>query len=126
MLLLINTGELNKLCVTLNELAIDSLPLDNWLFVFQKDQGFDTQKVFLDDTSTHIERYNLFELTEGVTITFTTFGDHSYKVYQMPDRNDTDETRGFLVEQGKAKIRSIEEEIPTYTPDLEAPVYTPQ
>lgn len=102
MTLKITKGQVSRLTVTLSELADASLP-NIWLFVFKKDQGEQTYKVFLEDISEAEESYNQFLINEPLDVDFMT-GDYSYKVYQMPDEDDTDESRGVLVEIGKARI----------------------
>lgn len=87
--------------VTLRELAKENLP-DIWLFVFKKDQGEQVYKMFLEDISISEASYNQFIIDES-TIDFMT-GDYEYKAYQMPDENDMDQTRGVLVEVGKARV----------------------
>ena len=102
MTLKITKGQVSRLTITLSELADASLP-NIWLFVFKKDQGEQTYKVFLEDISEAEESYNQFLINEPLDVDFMT-GDYSYKVYQMPDEDDTDESRGVLVEIGKARI----------------------
>ena len=123
MMLIINENQTNELTVTLCELAVDTLPLDNWLFVFVKDEGEDEYKIFLTDISPNKPRYNLFELIEGTDVDFQRAGDYGYKVYQMPDQNDTDESRGHLVEEGKARVKFIEEETKSFKINTKAKVY---
>lgn len=87
--------------VTLSELAKENLP-NIWLFVFKKDQGEQIYKMFLEDVSIAEKSYNQFIIDES-TVNFMT-GDYEYRVYQMPNEDDMDETRGVLVEVGKARV----------------------
>lgn len=80
------------------------------------DQGGAEYLLFLTDISADTERYNLFILDEGTDITFTTEGDYKYQCYQMPDTDDTDHTRGTLVETGKAVVFEVDAANPTFTP----------
>ena len=50
-------------------------------------------------------------------------GDYEYRVYQMPDTNDIDYTRGTQVEIGKMRLIDTPQNIPTFTPNNEALIY---
>lgn len=115
MLLRVKKGQENRLVVTLTELVNLLSPI-NWLFRFTNDQGSKEYALFLTDISTSSERFNLFVLEEGTDVTFTTLGDYKYQCYQMPDTNDTDHTRGTLVETGKAVVFVDDTATPTFTP----------
>ncbi len=113
-----------QFALTLSELANPNVA-NNWLFRFRKEQSKDSYEylLFLTDTSANIERYNLFTLVEGTTVTFEFVGDYEYRVYQMPDTNDTDYTRGTLVELGKMRLTQTPEVIPTFTPNTQQTIY---
>lgn len=49
-------------------------------------------------------RYDLFEFTEGVEITFPTLGDYMYQVYQVPNDETLNPADGVLVEVGKLEV----------------------
>lgn len=102
-MIVITKNTLNKVCLTLTEKAVVGEGSD-WLFVFSKEQASIEYKFFSTDISTVVQRYNLFEITEGVDVTIKDLGDYDYWIYQMPDTDDTDETRGNLVEVGKCKV----------------------
>jgi len=122
-MILIQKNQLNKVCLTLSELENPSLPI-NWLFRFVLDQDDSYEYLlFLDDISTAPSRYNLFELTEGVDVTFKFEGDYLYECYQMPNNTSTDFTLGLLVETGKMRLLEVTEIIPTFTPNTETPIY---
>jgi hypothetical protein len=115
-------GQENRLVLTLSELADVDLP-NNWLFVFTKDQGGEQYKLFLTDVSPFEEVYNQFALTEGSDVTFADNGDYKYEVYQMPDTDDLNQTRGQLVEVGKLRVVPASIERPAYTPNKNKHVY---
>lgn len=109
--------------VTLTELSDLLTPL-NWLFRFISDQSEREYLTFLTDVSEATERYNSFPFTEGVDITFEEAGDYKYEAYQMPDTNDTDYTRGTLVEVGKVRVIDQEAANPAYNAEGNNNVYT--
>ena len=123
---LITKGQQNKQIHTLSELASDELE-NNWLFVYRSDSGKETVKSFLTDSSAHVDRYNEFIFTEGTDITFNELGAYLLKVYQMPDQDDTDETRGLLVEVSRVQVISASEtEFKQYNTNTNAKAYKKQ
>ena len=123
MTLLITKSETKNLVVTLSEL-VDLLTPVNWLFRFINDQTQREYLTFLTDESEATERYNSFPFTEGVDITFSELGDYAYYAYQMPDTDDTDYTRGTLVEVGKVRVIDTAIVTPAYDATLNEDVYT--
>ena len=123
MTLLIEKGETKNLVVTLSELVDLTTPV-NWLFRFISEQTEREYLTFLVDESTATERYNSFPFTEGVDVTFEETGDYKYESYQMPDTDDTDYTRGTLVEVGKVRVIDTEVENPAYDAEGNTNVYT--
>jgi len=111
-MILLQQGQLNRIAVTLSELESDLLP-NNWLFVFyyEQSQGDEqySKRAQLPDLSVSTKRYNYFELTEGVDVTFDKVGDYEYFVYQMPNDTSTNESLGELVETGKMKLIGVED-----------------
>ena len=106
-MILLRQGQLNKIALTLTELANPLLP-NYWLFVFklEQSQGDEeySKRVQFTDLNTVTTRYNYFEVTEGTDITFDLVGDYQYFVYQMPNDTSTDESEGELVEEGKTRL----------------------
>jgi len=111
-MILLQQSQLNKIALTLSELASPSLP-NNWLFVFyfEQSQGDEeySKRVQLEDLAVITARYNYFELIEGTDVTFEIVGDYEYYVYQMPDALSTNELEGLLVEVGKMKLIGTED-----------------
>jgi len=116
-MILLQQNQLNRIAVTLSELKSDLLP-NNWLFVFyyEQSQGDEqySKRAQLPDLSVSTVRYNYFELTEGVDITFDKTGDYEYFVYQMPNDTSTDESIGELVETGKMTLKGAQDVQYTY------------
>jgi len=116
-MILLQQNQLNRIAVTLSELKSDLLP-NNWLFVFyyEQSQGDEqySKRAQLPDLSVSTVRYNYFELTEGVDITFDKTGDYEYFVYQMPNDTSTDESIGELVETGKMTLKGAKDVQYTY------------
>lgn len=124
-MILLQREQTNQIALTLSELASVSVP-NNWLFRFVLDQDDSYEYlIFLPDESTSQERYNLFTLIEGTDLDFKFIGDYLYEVYQMPDQNDTDYTRGSLVENGKMRLIETDQTDPTFEPNTQTPIYDP-
>lgn len=111
-MILLQQNQLNRIAVTLSELKSELLP-NNWLFVFyyEQSQGDEqySKRAQLPDISVSTARYNYFELTEGVDITFEKTGDYEYFVYQMPNDTSTDESIGEIVETGKMTLKGAQD-----------------
>lgn len=122
-MILLNKNQSNTLALTLSELANPNVA-SNWLFrfVLEQDKSYEYLK-FLTDENANFERFNLFTLVEPTDIDFKFKGDYTYYVYQMPDTNDTDYTRGTLVESSKMRLIDTPVSIPTFTPTTDTPIY---
>ena len=122
-MILLRKNQSNTFAVTLNELANPNVSY-NWLFRFRKEQSKESYEylIFLTDDSPNTERYNQFDLVEGTDLTMP-IGDYEYRVYQMPDTNDTDYTRGTQVEIGKMRLIETPNVIPTFITNNENPIY---
>ena len=122
-MILLNKNQSNTLALTLSELANPNVA-SNWLFrfVLEQDKSYQYLK-FLTDENANFERFNLFTLVEPTDIDFKFKGDYTYYVYQMPDTNDTDYTRGTLVESSKMRLIDTPITTPTFTPTTDTPIY---
>jgi hypothetical protein len=80
----IEQGETNKIVLTLTENATIVNPY--WLFEFENEYNTDSQPIYwtMSDESAYPERYNLFELIEGVEVNLIK-GQYFYKVYESAD-----------------------------------------
>lgn len=125
-MILLTQDILNQITVTLNELKTDLLP-DNWLFRFVLDQDdYYEYLIYLTDVSPAPQRYNLFDLDEGIDVDFKFVGDYLYEVYQMPNGGSFDYTQGVKVENGKMRLlENPSPVIPTFEPDTQTQIYDP-
>ena len=80
----IEKDSVNNFVLTLSETSTISNPY--YLFLFQNEFNKDSQgfQWIGTDTSTYKERYNLFQLEEGVDATFI-IGQYTYTVYESED-----------------------------------------
>jgi len=106
----INKGQANEVVLTLNE----KLTISNasFVFVFTNDITGASVTFTADDTSTAIERYNQFTITESSsqdvyngTITLVNQGNWTYKVYETPTASPIDlSDLGAELESGKVNV----------------------
>ena len=122
-MILLNKNQSNQIALTLSELVNVNVA-SNWLFrfVLEQEKSYSYLKFLIDENS-NFERYNLFTLDIPTDIDFKFKGDYTYYVYQMPDTNDTDYTRGTLVEFGKMRLLDTVVVTPTFTPTTDTPIY---
>jgi len=113
----IEKGEENKIVLTLTENSTLSNP--NYLFVFENE--YDTTvspiELYLPDTSTATDRYNLFTLTEGSATgddVELTRGQFTYTIYEAVGVPSTvSDTTGDVVEEGRMVVSSATTEFNT-------------
>ena len=113
MFFLIEKNQNNSICLTLTEKANDNYP-EIWLFRFVNEQSKKEYYCNLTDLSTSKERFNLFNLYEGTSITLP-LGDYTYYVYQMEIVEEQNYNLGILCEQGKARVKTDSTATPTFT-----------
>ena len=88
--------------LTLTEKVTISNPY--FLFVFTNRTTSVETSIILTDISTHIERYNQFDVTEGTTFTLDA-GEYQYQVYAQTSSINTDPSlANELVESGVLKV----------------------
>ena len=88
--------------LTLTEKVTISNPY--FLFVFTNRTTSVETAIILTDVSTHIERYNQFDVTEGTTFTLDA-GEYQYQVYAQTSSTNTDPSlANELVESGVLKV----------------------
>ena len=88
--------------LTLTEKVTISNPY--FLFVFTNRTTSVETAIILTDVSTHIERYNQFDVTEGTTFTLDA-GEYEYQVYAQTSSTNTDPSlANELVESGVLKV----------------------
>lgn len=88
--------------LTLTEKVTISNPY--FLFVFTNRTTSVETAIILTDVSTHTERYNQFDVTEGNTFTLDA-GEYEYQVYAQTSSTNTDPSlANELVESGVLKV----------------------
>lgn len=103
----IEQGTFNNIVLTLTENA--TIPNPFWLFEFENEYNTESQPIYwtMSDVSSYPERYNLFQLIEGVDVNLIK-GQYVYKVYESADpiiidENTTSENLD-LVEEGRMVV----------------------
>jgi len=93
-------GEENTFVLTLTENVSISNP--TFLFKFTWEMSEDLAPIYWvgADTSAYTNRYNLFNLEEGVDATFK-IGQYKYQVFESVSSNPVDETGLTQIEEGR-------------------------
>ena len=102
----INKDTTNEFALTLTESSVISNPYFLFKFVWELDEDLTPIYWVGTDTSPYIDRYNLFNLEEGVDATFK-IGQYSYTVYESVDPTPIDETGLTEVEEGRMVVDGI-------------------
>jgi hypothetical protein len=101
-MLQINKAETKTWYLTLTEKTTVSNP--TYLFSLTHRLTNVAYNFILTDTSSYVERYNAFELTEGTTVTLDA-GEYIYKIYaQTSPTNVNPDLADELVEEGMVKV----------------------
>jgi len=101
-MLQINKAETKTWYLTLTEKTTVSNP--TYLFSLTHRLTNVAYNFILNDTSSYVERYNAFELTEGTTVTLDA-GEYIYKIYaQTSPTNVNPDLADELVEEGMVKV----------------------
>jgi hypothetical protein len=97
----IEKNQLNKIVLTLTEVATISDPVFLFKFIWETDESITPLYWIGTDTSAYTYRYNYFELTEGTDVTFR-IGQYRYEVYEAPTGSvPTSETGLDMIEEGR-------------------------
>lgn len=101
--------------MTVSELKTLSSPY--WLFEFMHEQSFEKVFCILTNISTGTDRYDEFELTDGVDVTFPYAGYYTYKIYEQTSSTNLDpDLATSLCEEGRAHVwetAALDEEFST-------------
>lgn len=100
----ITKGQMNEICLTLKESSAIASPY--YLFVFENEYDTTDDPILWQptDLSMYTDRYNLFELEEGVDLTLPT-GQYTYKVYESSDvPTSVSDTSGDIIEEGRMVV----------------------
>ena len=107
----------NKIVLTLTENSTLSNP--NYLFVFENewDMATDPIEIYLPDSSTATDRYNLFTLVDGSGTGADldlVKGQYTYQIFEAVGIPTTvSDTTGDIVEEGRMVVSSATYEIET-------------
>ena len=102
-MLRLERNQTSTLIVTVTELKTLSSPY--WLFEFMHEQSFEKVYCILTNISTGTTRYDEFELTDGVDLTFPYDGFYTYKIYEQTSSTNLDPTlTTSLCEEGRAHV----------------------
>ena len=106
----IEKNETTPIVLTLKESSLLSAPY--YLFVFENefDTATDPIEIYLENTSTATDRYDLFSFTEGsgtgATLELTS-GQYTYTVYEaVAEPSTVSDTTGNIVEFGRMVVSS--------------------
>ena len=102
----LNKDTTNEFALTLTESVSISNPYFLFKFVWELDEDLTPIYWVGEDTSLYTERYNLFNLEEGVDATFR-IGQYTYTVYESVDPTPIDETGLTEVEEGRMVVDGI-------------------
>ena len=102
-MLRLERNQTSTLIVTVTELKTLSSPY--WLFEFMHEQSFEKVYCILTNISTGSPRYDEFELTDGVDLTFPYDGFYTYKIYEQTSSTNLDPALATsLCEEGRAHV----------------------
>lgn len=93
----------NTFVLTLTESATISAPAYLFKFTWELDETLDPIYWIGTDTSPYTQRYNLFNLEEGVDATFK-IGQYKYEVYESDAPAPVDETGLNKIEEGRMVV----------------------
>lgn len=106
----IDKGEVNSFVLTLTESTTISNPTYLFKFTYEINESLPPVYWVGSDVSPYINRYNLFELNEGVDATFN-IGQYRYEVYESSTPNPTDETGLTKIEEGRMVVDGVSNNI---------------
>ena len=110
------------LIVTVTELTTVS-PV-YYLFEFEHEQSFLKYYCILANTSLATERYDEFELVDGVDLNFDYDGYYTYRIYQQISSTNLDPILSDgLVEEGRAHVYVIDSPSNEYNENITFNIY---
>lgn len=87
---------------------LQTLTAPHWLFEFIDEQSQQSVRCILDNISQSTSRYDEFQITDGVDVTFPYAGFYTYRIYeQTSDSNLDPALAGSLCEEGRAHIFEV-------------------
>lgn len=110
------------LIVTVTELTTVSPVF--YLFEFEHEQSFLKYYCILDNISLATERYDEFELVDGVDLNFDYDGYYTYRIYQQISSTNLDPLLSDgLVEEGRAHVYVIDSPSNEYNENITFNIY---
>ncbi len=105
-MLRLERNQTSTMIVTVTELKTLAAPY--WLFEFEEEQSFDKVYCILPNISTSTERFDEFEVTDGVDVTFPYAGFYTYRIYEQTSPSNLDPNLATsLCEEGRAHVFEI-------------------
>jgi hypothetical protein len=106
----IDKGQTNEFALTLTESSTITNPVYLFKFTWEMNESLLPVYFIGLDTSPYPNRYNLFNLEEGVDATLN-IGQYRYEVYETSDPNPVDETGLDKVEEGRMVVDGVSNSI---------------
>lgn len=106
----LDKGAENSFVLTLTESATISNPTYLFKFTWEINELLVPVYWVGVDISPYPNRYNLFELEEGVDATFN-IGQYRYEVYESSTSNPSDETGLTKIEEGRMVVDGVSNNI---------------
>jgi len=95
-----------------------------YLFEFEHEQSFLKYYCILDNISLATERYDEFELVDGVDLTFDYDGYYTYRIYQQTSSTNLNPILSDgLVEEGRAHVYVIDSPSNEYNENITFNIY---
>jgi hypothetical protein len=95
-----------------------------YLFEFEHEQSFLKYYCILANTSLATERYDEFELVDGVDLNFDYDGYYTYRIYQQISSTNLDPILSDgLVEEGRAHVYVIDSPSNEYNENITFNIY---
>lgn len=121
-MLRIQKQSISNLIVTVTELTTIS-PV-YYLFEFEHEQSFLKYYCILPNISSSTERFDEFQLEDGVDVTFDYDGYYTYRIYQQASSTNLDPILADgLVEEGRAHVYVVDSPSNEYNENITFNIY---
>lgn len=95
-----------------------------YLFEFEHEQSFLKYHCILANISSSTERFDEFQLEDGLDVTFDYDGYYTYRIYQQTSPTNLDpELSAGLVEEGRAHIYVVDSPSNEYNENITFNIY---
>ena len=103
---------------------LQTLTAPHWLFEFIDEQSQQSVTCILENVSLSTSRYDEFQITDGVDVTFPYAGFYTYRIYEQESDSNLDPAlAGSLCEEGRAHIYEIDSPANEYDQPLTNYIY---